>query len=367
MSPLPESLKLRVRTVEILPRRGRAHRPARPAAGGALRAAARTWPEVADRITDMTVRGAPAIGVAAAGGLAPGRPRGRPQPPRRPRGLRGRARDRPPRPAGHAAHGRQPRWAIDEMRAAWQRRCAGAPAACAAGAARGAPSRSTTTTSSAAWRIGALRRRAVHVRRPHPHPLQRRRPGDGGLRHGARRHPRRVRGLHARRLGAGRRDAAVAAGRAPHGLGAVRSRASRTAHHRQHGRVLHAPAGRSDGVVVGADRIAANGDTANKIGTYTRVGARQGARRAVLRGGAALHGRPEHRRRRRHPDRGARRGRGDVVRAGAASRPRGRGRGTRPSTSPRHANITAIVTEAGVLREPYTESLAGACARGRCA
>ena len=39
------------------------------------------------------------------------------------------------------------------------------------------------------------------------------------------------------------------------------------AHHGQHGRVGHG-AGLVDAVIVGADRIAANGDTANKIGTY---------------------------------------------------------------------------------------------------
>ena len=65
-----------------------------------------------------------------------------------------------------------------------------------------------------------------------------------------------------------------------------------------------------DRIVVGADRIAANGDVANKIGTYPL---------AVL---AARHGipfyvaaplstrRPGHAHRRRHPDRGARRDRG---------------------------------------------------------
>ena len=64
-------------------------------------------------------------------------------------------------------------------------------------------------------------------------------------------------------------------------------------------------------VIVGADRIAANGDTANKIGTYRRGGA-----------GARHHGIPFYvaaplstidlaiAERRRHPDRGARCGRG---------------------------------------------------------
>ena len=47
-------------------------------------------------------------------------------------------------------------------------------------------------------------------------------------------------------------------------------------------------AGDIDLVVVGADRIAANGDTANKIGTYTRGRAGQGARHPVLRRGAVV-------------------------------------------------------------------------------
>jgi len=37
---------------------------------------------------------------------------------------------------------------------------------------------------------------------------------------------------------------------------------------RQHGR-RHDEAGQDAAIVVGADRIAANGDVANKIGTYT--------------------------------------------------------------------------------------------------
>ncbi|MCK7583462.1 MAG: hypothetical protein MZV65_53305 [Chromatiales bacterium] len=62
--------------------------------------------------------------------------------------------------------------------------------------------------------------------------------------------------------------------------------------HRQHGRLLHARGARSTAVVVGADRIAANGDTANKIGTYTRGRAGQGARHPVLRRRADLDHRP---------------------------------------------------------------------------
>ncbi len=68
---------------------------------------------------------------------------------------------------------------------------------------------------------------------------------------------------------AGRRDAAVPAGRAADGVGARQGRHRHHGHHRQHGRRDHAQAGDIDLVVVGADRIAANGDTANKIGTYS--------------------------------------------------------------------------------------------------
>ena len=45
-------------------------------------------------------------------------------------------------------------------------------------------------------------------------------------------------------------------------------------------------------VVVGADRIAANGDTANKIGTYGVARAGPGPRHPVLRGRAVQHVRP---------------------------------------------------------------------------
>ena len=124
--------------------------------------------------------------------------------------------------------------------------------------------------------------------------------------------------------------------------------------------------GEVDGVVVGADRIAANGDTANKIGTYSV---------SVL---AKEHGVPFYvaaplstvdmtiRERRRDPHRGARPGRGH--RASAARRSR------RPGRQARHpafdvtpaANIAAIITEAGVLRPPFGPALAAACGGGEC-
>ena len=90
--------------------------------------------------------------------------------------------------------------------------------------------------------------------------------------------------------------------------------------------------GEVDLVVTGADRIAANGDTANKIGTYSV---------AVL---ARHHGIPFYvaapcstidpsiADRRRHRDRGARRGRGARRWPGARPRRRPRRCSTPPST-----------------------------------
>ena len=76
--------------------------------------------------------------------------------------------------------------------------------------------------------------------------------------------------------------------------------------------------GLADAVVVGADRVAANGDVANKIGTY-------GLALAAHRAGIPLPGRGA----RVHP------GRGDTFRVGHPDRaPRGRG-GDRPGRSRR--------------------------------
>ena len=115
--------------------------------------------------------------------------------------------------------------------------------------------------------------------------------------------------------------------------------------------------GEVDAVVVGADRIAANGDVANKIGTYTRGGAGQGERPPVLRGRA---GRPPSTSRtpdgRRHPDRGARRPRRSRTTAAGAWRPRAsRVRNPAFDVTP-HRYVTAIVCERGVARPPYTET-----------
>ena len=84
--------------------------------------------------------------------------------------------------------------------------------------------------------------------------------------------------------------------------------------------------GLADAVIVGADRIAANGDVANKIGTYP-AGARRGAgRHPVRRGGAGVDARPGDGDGRRHRDRGARSPTRCSASASGASPRRARGR-----------------------------------------
>ncbi len=70
--------------------------------------------------------------------------------------------------------------------------------------------------------------------------------------------------------------------------------------------------GEVDVVLVGADRIAANGDTANKVGTYTLAVLAAPPRHPVLRRGADQHGGPRNTGRWRDPDRGAQGERGPV-------------------------------------------------------
>ena len=66
----------------------------------------------------------------------------------------------------------------------------------------------------------------------------------------------------------GRRDAAVPAGRPPDGVGARPRPASRTRSSPTSRPGYLMARGEVDVILVGADRIAANGDTANKVGTY---------------------------------------------------------------------------------------------------
>ena len=117
---------------------------------------------------------------------------------------------------------------------------------------------------------------------------------------------------------------------------------------RQHGRPPDGDGARWTLVVVGADRIAANGDVANKIGTYTvAVLAKENGIPFYVRG-ARLDLRPRAPPSGGDPDRGAPRGRGDAPRRPPHGS-RGRTRcATPPSTSRRTATSPPSSAERGV-------------------
>ncbi len=320
-----------------------------------------TWREVAARISDMTVRGAPAIGVAAAGALALAA--------REACAVEPEARDRFDALLEEAAAGlaaTRPTavnltWAIAEMRAVW-RRCGGSSAEC--------------------WLALLARAREIHdddVRRC--------------LAIGA---------YGAELLGSGARvlthcnAGALATAGYGTALGVIRAAHARrgvaevlvdeTRPWLQGARLTawelsvegipyhlitdnmaghFMSRGAVDSVIVGADRIAANGDTANKIGTYTLsvlakehglpfyVAAPLSTVDLTVQSGAEI---PiEERDEDEVTSYGGRR----LAPEGA--------RAYHPAfdVTP-HANITAIVTEAGVLREPFDQALRGACAEASC-
>ena len=114
--------------------------------------------------------------------------------------------------------------------------------------------------------------------------------------------------------------------------------------------------GEVDLVVVGADRIAANGDTANKIGTYARGGAGAPPRHPVLRRRAVL----DHRLRDRRPEPPSRSRSGTPREVRELAGPAHRAGGL-PGANPAFdvtpaALITAIITERGIYRGPTTSS-----------
>jgi len=322
-----------------------------------------TWREVAARITDMTVRGAPAIGVAAAGGLA----------------LAAReaafahAADRAAFDAAldEAAAGlAQTRptavnltWAIAELRALWQR-CAASPQEC--------------------WLTMLARAREIHdddIRRCYAigaFGAALFKGGDTILTH-----------CNAGALATAGYGTALGVIRACHERfgGSVSVIVDETRPWLQGARLTawelgvegidytvisdnmaghFISRGEVDGIVVGADRIAANGDTANKIGTYTL---------SVL---AKEHGVPFYV--------AAPLSTVDLAVASGADIPieerdpaevtRFRGQPVAPAGArARHpafdvtpqANIGAIITEVGVLRPPYDRPLRRACLEGVCA
>jgi methylthioribose-1-phosphate isomerase len=362
----PGGSRLRVRTVEILP--GEVVLIDQLALPQQERyVTCRTWQEVADRISDMTVRGAPAIGVTAAGGVALAAAAAVEADPDDPAALRAALEQ-----AASGLLATRPtavnlRWALDEMRRAWQ-------TALAAGGADAAPSDVAAT----------LLRRAQFI---HDDDIDRcLRIGE----HGAALFKAGDRILTHCNAGA---LATAGYGTA---LGVIRSAAARypdisvwvdetrpwlqgarlTAWELQVEGIPYRliadnmagyfmRRGEVDGVVVGADRIAANGDTANKIGTYSvsvlakehgipfYVAAPLSTVDLTIEGGDAI---PIEER--DHGEVTCFRG-AQVAPEGAEAR--------HPAfdVTP-SANIAAMITEAGVLRPPFGPALAAACGGGEC-
>ncbi len=362
----PGGSRLRVRTVEILP--GEVvliDQLALPREERYVRC--RSWREVAGRISDMTVRGAPAIGVTAAGGIALAAAEAAAASADDPAAFRAALEQ-----AASGLLATRPtavnlRWALDEMRRAWE-------AALAAGGPQAAPAAVAATLLA--------RARAIHdddvdrCLRIGEHGAALFTGGDRILTH----------------CNAG----ALATAGYGTALGVIRSAAARlpdisvwvdeTRPWLQGARLTawelgvegipyrlisdnmagyFMRRGEVDGVVVGADRIAANGDTANKIGTYSvsvlakehgipfYVAAPLSTVDLTIEGGDAI---PIEE---RDPAevtcfRGE-----QVAPEGAAAR--------HPAfdVTPA-ANIAAIITEAGVLRAPFGPALAAACSGGEC-
>jgi methylthioribose-1-phosphate isomerase len=322
----------------------------------------RTWREVAARIQDMTVRGAPAIGVTAAGGLAL---------------AAGEAAASASDAAGfravldEAAAGlaaTRPTavnltWAIAEMRAVWQRELgAGGERARPAAVAAALLARARAIHDDDVARCLAIGAHGAALLKA----------GDRILTH-----------CNAGALATAGYGTALGVIRASHVRhGDVSVWVDETRPWLQGARLTawelevegipyrlisdnmagyFMSRGEVDGVVVGADRIAANGDTANKIGTYTV---------SVL---AREHGVPFYV---AAPlstvDLGVATGAGIPIEERAEDEVTSfRGTPVAPAGArARHpafdvtpaANIAAIVTEAGVLRPPFGPALAAACA-----
>jgi methylthioribose-1-phosphate isomerase len=358
---VPEDVsRLRVRTVEILPAEVvLIDQLALPHEERYVRC--HTWQEVAASISDMTVRGAPAIGVTAAGGIALAAAEAAAASPADPAAFRAALEQ-----AASGLLATRPtavnlRWAVDEMRLVWSG-CDEPPAVCAdrllaraqailqddierclligvhgAGLFKagdtilthcnaGALATAGYGTALGVVRAAAARYVGISVLVDETRPwLQ-----------GAR--------LTAWELGV-------------EGIPYRLISDNMAGHFIQRGAV--------DGVVVGADRIAANGDTANKIGTYTvsvlakehgvpfYVAAPLSTVDLALATGAGI---PIEERAE------------DEVTSfhGRQIAPDG-ARAFHPAfdVTPA-ANIVAIVTEAGVLCAPFEHSLAAACASGEC-
>ena len=277
-------------------------------------------------IRDMRVRGAGAIGAAAGYGMAQvalEAPDGAGL-----RGLRGRGR-RPSRATRPTAQDLF--YAVNQVQAAIE-------AARDVPAARQAAVETAQALAdeNAAGRRGHRppRRAAAQGRLPHADPLQRRLAGLRGLGLGA--------GADLCRQAAGRHLFVFADETRPRSQGA-----RLTAWELANEGIAHAviadnaagflmQRGEIDLCIVGTDRIAANGDVANKIGTYEKAVVRARAGHPLLRGRADLDDRPRLPDRRRHPHRGAQPGRG-ALRLWVARQRRVRARARRAGGSPARA------------------------------
>jgi methylthioribose-1-phosphate isomerase len=350
--------RLRVRTVEILP--GEVvliDQVALPHKERYVRC--HTWREVAERISDMTVRGAPAIGVTAAGGLALAGHAAAVESPRDASGFQDALEQ-----AASGLLATRPtavnlRWAIDEMRLVWQA-CSEAPPACA----------EQLLARARAILLDDVQR----CLRIGDHGAALFRAGDCILTHcnaGAL-----ATAGYGTALGVVRSafakygDISVLVDETRPWLQGARLTAwelgvegipyrlisdSMAGHFIQRGAV--------QGVVVGADRIAANGDTANKIGTYTvSVLAKEHAVPFYVAAPLSTVDLTL-------PD-----GSGIPIEERAEDEVTSfRGHLVAPQGARAHhpafdvtpaANITAIITEAGALRAPFGPALAEACVDG---
>ncbi len=254
----------------------------------------------AEAIRRMTVRGAPAIGAAAAFALAQAFVEARPARPVGARARRPRASSRAPAP---------PRATCSTPPSASgpPRRPPRTPAAAVEAAVEAARALAEESVASCR-RIGEHGAALLGARGARAHPLQRGVAGHRGPRHRARARVRR-RGGRKAAARVGGRDAAARAGRAPDGVGAGRRGGAARRDRRQRRRLPDEP------------RRGGPGHRGRRPGGRQRRRGQQGGdagqgrlrarvRRPLLRGRAALHLRRLRRRRRRHPHRGALRRRG---------------------------------------------------------
>jgi len=360
----PGGSRLRVRTVEILP--GEVVLIDQLALPQQERyVTCRTWREVADRISDMTVRGAPAIGVTAAGGIALAAAEAAAASADDPAAFRAALEQ-----AASGLLATRPTavnlsWALQEMRLSWE-------------TALAAPG----STPAAVAGVLLARAQAIHDDDV-----------DRCLRIGS--HGAALFSAGDRILTHCNAGALATAGYGT-ALGVIRTAAARlsdisvwvdetrpwlqgarlTAWELQVEGIPYRlisdnmagyfmRRGEVDGVVVGADRIAANGDTANKIGTYSvsvlakehgvpfYVAAPLSTVDMTIVSGEAI----------------------PIEERDPAEVTAFRGERVAPDGAvARHpafdvtpaANIAAIVTEAGVLRPPFAAALASVCGTGGC-